>query len=60
MRSVLVVVIYAVLFMDWDTKETPFDGVSFSYLRSILLLLAGWLRSPASLRTMFFARVELT
>lgn len=24
----LVVAIYAVLFMDWDTKDTPFDGVS--------------------------------
>ncbi|KAJ5388049.1 hypothetical protein N7509_010590 [Penicillium cosmopolitanum] len=23
------VVIYAVLFMNWDTKDTPFDGVSF-------------------------------
>lgn len=25
----IVVVIYAVLFMNWDTKDTPFDGVSF-------------------------------
>jgi hypothetical protein len=25
-----VVVIYAVLFMNWDTKDTPFDGVSTS------------------------------
>jgi hypothetical protein len=25
---VVVVVIYAVLFMNWDTKDTPFDGVS--------------------------------
>lgn len=25
----IVVVIYAVLFMDWDTKDTPFDGVSY-------------------------------
>lgn len=25
---VLVVAIYAVLFMDWDTRDTPFDGVS--------------------------------
>lgn len=24
----LVVGIYAVLFMDWDTRGTPFDGVS--------------------------------
>jgi len=23
-----VVVIYAILFMNWDTKDTPFDGVS--------------------------------
>lgn len=23
-----VVVVYAVLFMNWDTKDTPFDGVS--------------------------------
>lgn len=24
----IVVAVYAVLFMDWDTKDTPFDGVS--------------------------------
>ena len=24
----IVVAIYAVLFMNWDTKDTPFDGVS--------------------------------
>lgn len=32
--GVLVVAIYAVLFMDWDTKGTPFDGVSLDYLRN--------------------------
>lgn len=24
----IVVAVYAVLFMNWDTKDTPFDGVS--------------------------------
>jgi hypothetical protein len=29
MVLIIVVIIYAVLFMNWDTKDTPFDGVSF-------------------------------
>lgn len=29
--DLIVVAVYAVLFMDWDTKGTPFDGVSWGY-----------------------------
>lgn len=35
----IVVVIYAVLFMNWDTKDTPFDGVSDSLFCSHCLIV---------------------
>jgi hypothetical protein len=34
-----VVVIYAVLFMNWDTKDTPFDGVSYSLFAFEILVV---------------------
>lgn len=34
----LVVAVYAILFMNWDTKGTPFDGVSASPFLTLNLL----------------------
>lgn len=34
----LVVAVYAILFMNWDTKGTPFDGVSASSFLTFNLL----------------------
>lgn len=30
--EILVVAVYAILFMNWDTKDTPFDGVRASFI----------------------------
>lgn len=40
--EVLVVAVYAILFMNWDTKGTPFDGVSASLFFTRPIWNIGW------------------